>query len=96
MSVEDDSADVFNISVVLKCSLEELLSFAESSNLKTIVLVPFSEIEDSIDNVGLVENIPLENLSLPWTIFRSVSFHAVDEEGTHFLEFTSLTEDFSD
>lgn len=95
MSVEDDSADVFNIRVIFEGSLEELLSFAECSNLETIVLIPFSEIEDSINNVWLVENIPFKNFCLPWTIFRSVCFHAINKESTHFLEFACLTEDFS-
>lgn len=95
MSVQDNSTDIFDVAVVFECSLEELLSFTESSDLQAIVLVPFSEIEYGIDNVGLIENIPLEDLCLPRAIFRSVCFHAVNEEGTHFLEFASLAKDFS-
>ena len=95
LSVQNNSTDIFNVAVVFQCSLEELLSFTESSDLQAIVLVPFSEIEYGIDNVWLIENIPLEDLCLPRTIFRSVRFHAVNEECTHFLEFACLTEDFS-
>lgn len=96
LSVEDNSLDVLDVIVVLQSTHEELLAFAHGGDLESVVLIPLSQIENGINDVRFVHDVPFENLSLPRTIFGSVLLHAVDEEGAHFLEFTSLAEDFSD
>ena len=70
---------------------------ATGGDLLPVVLVPDIHLENGVDNLEVAEhNVALEDFGLPLAVFWDVSFHAIHEEGGHFLDTAFLLEDFSD
>jgi hypothetical protein len=85
VSVEDDSLDILDVSIVFKSTLQESLLLAQRSDLGSIVLVPDLHLEDGLSNVRSHHQIELKNLGLPGSILGSIVSHAINEESGEFL-----------
>lgn len=96
VGVEDDSLDILDVTVVFECSLVEPLLFAKLGNTIAVELVPAVHLKDGVSHLGSSNQVHLQGLCLPRTVFRPVEPHALDQESRHLLEPVELEEQLRD
>ena len=90
MGVDENSLDIFDIGVVLECSLVESFLFTKGSYFGFVVKFPYFHLEDTFGNLRSNHDINFKNLSLIAGIFGFILPHAVEEERCKLLDSVSL------
>jgi hypothetical protein len=96
VSVEEDTASVSSVLVVLESTSVESYLFAHASDLLSVEMSEKVELEDTLSYVRSAHQVDFEKLSLEVAFVGSVALKSFEEDSSSLLNSVVLKEDSND